>query len=241
MTISQKPDNSASRIVSKAFEEGRNSLIETESERVAKLFGIKVPQSRLVSNAGEAVRAAKSIGLPVVMKIVSPDILHKSDVGGVIGNVVNLKQVRSAFSELYRNARRANSKARIEGVLVQKMAPKTSEFVVGAIRDPQFGPTVMFGLGGIYVELFKDVSFRLAPLKKSEALDMMGEVKSAKLLDGFRGSPPLDRNSVASTIVSVGDLMSKLKRVESIDINPLLVYPKGVIAVDVRMILQKVS
>jgi succinyl-CoA synthetase beta subunit len=241
LSAQQGTKNTVSQIIDQALRDGRNSLLENEAERVAKLFGINVPRSFLAASENDAVEDAKRIGFPVVMKIVSADILHKSDVGGVIPSVTTPKGVRQAYAELFRHAKIANRKARIEGILVQKMVPKTFEFVVGGVRDPQFGPTVMFGLGGIYVELFKDVSFRLAPLSKSEAVSMTSEIKSAKLLDGFRGSPPLDRNSAALAIVAVGNMMSKLEQVESIDINPLLVYPKGSIAVDVRVILSKMS
>jgi acetate---CoA ligase (ADP-forming) subunit beta len=233
--------NSAAKIIDRALSEGRTSLLETEAEGIARSFGINVARSALARNVDEAVQFSKRIGLPVVMKIVSPDILHKSDIGGVVPNVETLAEVRSAYADITRNAKKSNRKARIDGILIQKMAPKTSEFVVGAVRDPQFGPTLMFGLGGIYVELFKDVSFRLAPISKAEAIKMMAETKSSKLLTGFRGSKPLDQDSAASAIVAVGEMMSKLRSIESIDINPLLVYPKGSTAVDVRIIVAKPS
>jgi acetate---CoA ligase (ADP-forming) subunit beta len=228
---------SAERLVEKALKEGRSSLFETEAEQIARLFGIVVPRSSVATTQRQAVSSAKALGFPVIMKIVSPDILHKSDVGGVVPDVKSPEDVRASFALIIRNAKKANPAARIEGVLVQKMARSSFEFVVGGIRDQQFGPTVMFGLGGIYVELFKDVSFRLAPLTKAEAFSMMEEVKSSKILSGFRGSKPLDKESVARTIISVGRLMSELPKVKSLDINPLIVYEKGSIAVDVRIVL----
>jgi acetate---CoA ligase (ADP-forming) subunit beta len=228
----------ASMIIERAIREGRGSLLEIEAEKIAGSFGIKTEASRLAKSETEAITIAKKIGFPLVMKIVSPDVIHKSDVGGVIPGVQNLKEARTSYRQILANVMRSNQKARIIGVLLQRMAPKTFEFVAGGLRDSQFGPTVMFGLGGIYVELFRDVTFRLAPLKKSQALAMLEDVKSSKIISGFRGSEPLDRNSIAEVLIAVGDMMTKLKHIESIDINPLLVYPKGSIAVDVRIMIQ---
>ncbi len=171
------------------------------------------------------------------MKIVSPDIVHKTDAGGVIVNIGSPTEARSAFRKILRNAKHANKNADIKGIYVQKMAPKSHEFVVGATRDPQFGPTVMFGFGGIYVEIFKDVSFGLTPVSEEDALSMMQETKSAKLLTGFRGAKPLDQKSAAQVIQSVGKIMTDFPQIDSIDVNPLFIYPKGVLATDVRIIL----
>lgn len=217
---------------------GATALLENEAELLAKQYGIPVATSLLAKSAAESTKASRRLGFPLVMKIVSKDILHKSDVGGVKTNVSSASAVRQAYGEILRSAKKANPKAEIAGVLVQKMGPKGFEFVVGANRDPQFGPTVMFGLGGIYVELLKDVSFRLAPLSDKEAISMMYEIKSSALLDGFRGSKPLDVRSAARTIVAVGKLMEDHDEIDSIDINPLFVYPKGALAVDVRIILK---
>ena len=215
--------------------------MEYEAEEVAKQYGIKAANSGLAQSEKQAEALSKKVGFPVVMKIVSQDILHKSDLGGVKINITSPKEAKKAYREILRNAKRSNRKARIEGVLVQKMAPKAPEFVVGGTRDLQFGPTVMFGLGGIYVELFKDVAFRIAPISEEEALSMMKETKSYSLLTGFRGSMPLDIRAAARTIMGVGELMSDQAEVDSVDINPLFIYPKGVIAVDVRVILRKPS
>jgi acetate---CoA ligase (ADP-forming) subunit beta len=228
-----------SKWIDRAFDSGRKSLLEHEAESVAREYGIKVPPSGLARNEKEALAFARRIGYPLVMKIVSQDILHKSDVGGVKTDVSSQKDVTASFKEILRNAKKSNPKARIEGILVQKQAEKSHEFVVGATRDPQFGPTIMFGLGGIYVELFKDVAFRLAPVSSEEALDMIKETKSYKLLTGFRGSAPLDINAATDTIRAVGELMVREPHVESLDINPLFVYEKGSLAVDVRIILEQ--
>jgi acetyl-CoA synthetase (ADP-forming) len=211
--------------------------LEQDAETVAKEYGITVSRSGLATTEKEALTLSKKLGFPLVMKIVSRDILHKSDIGGVKAGVKSNGEVRRAFREIIANARKANRKASISGILVQSMAQTGHEFVVGGTRDPQFGPTVMFGLGGIYVELFKDVSFRLAPLDQGEALSMMDEIKSSRLLTGFRGSKPLDKTSAAKVIMAVGDIMNDHPEIDSVDINPLFIYPKGVCAVDVRIIL----
>jgi acyl-CoA synthetase (NDP forming) len=224
-------------IIEQVVEEGRSSLLENEAEKVAAFYGIPVVKSITASCAEGAVAAAKKIGFPVALKILSPEILHKSDFGGVRLGIKSSSEVRASYTALIKGVRHAKSDARIDGVLIQKMARPGKEFVVGGLRDPQFGPTVMFGLGGIYVELYKDVSFRLAPLSEVEAVEMMNEIKAAPLLDGFRGSTPLDKHAIAEVIIAVGRMMCDLQAAESVDINPLLVYERGVLAVDVRILL----
>ena len=228
----------ARAIVDSAIKAGMSSLLEYEAEEVAKLYGIPVPKSGLATTEKQSLLLSKRIGLPVVMKIVSPDILHKTDVGGVKVGINSNSEVKSAFREILRNAKRANKSADIQGVYMQKMEPKAIEFVVGGIRDPQFGPTVMFGLGGVFIELFKDVQFRLAPLTSEEAVEMMKEIKAAPLLTGFRGSKALDIQMAARVIQLVGKMMNDIEAIESIDINPLLIYQKGCRALDVRIILR---
>ena len=229
----------ASRIIAAAARSGRRGLLESEADRVAAAYGIRVAESALARSGKEAVLRAKALGFPVVLKVVSKDILHKSDVGGVKAGVSSAAGVRAAYAEILGNVKRAEPEAVVEGILVQRMAPRGHEFVAGATRDPQFGPAVMFGLGGVYVELFRDVSFRLAPLTKGEALDMMGGTKASRLLAGFRGSPPLDVGAAAETLVAVGRLITDVPEIDSIDINPLFVYPRGTLAVDVRIVLRK--
>ncbi len=225
-------------IISRAKEEGRNSLFEHEAELVASHYGIPVLKSALARNEREALACSRKIGYPVAMKIVSRDILHKSDVGGIELNLETPGHVRTAYREILSNVRKKSRNSRIEGVLIQKMARRPPfEFVVGGIRDKQFGPAVMFGLGGIYIEVFRDVTFRLAPLSTNSALRMIRSIKSSKLLEGFRGAPPLDGEQAARIISKVGKILVDNPEVDSIDINPLFIYPKGVVAADVRMIL----
>ncbi len=237
--VNKKVHDEATEVIDSAAQAGKLSLLEYDAEKVAQLYGIKVASSGLAKSEKEARSLARRLGFPLAMKIVSEDILHKSDVGGVKTNIASTGEAWRAYREILRNAKKANRRAKIEGVLVQQMAPKGYEFVVGGTRDPQFGPTVMFGLGGIYVELFKDVAFRLAPVTEEEALVMMKEIKSYQLMTGFRGSEPLDISAAAKTIMAVGDLMVDQPQIDSLDINPLIVYHMGVMAVDVRMILKK--
>ena len=227
----------ASKIIEGATADGRNSLLEYEAEELARLYKMPVVEGALAKTEKEALAVSKRIGFPVVMKIVSPDIVHKTDAGGVIVNIVSSSGSREAYRKILQSVKRVNRKADVRGIYVQKMAPKSHEFVVGATRDPQFGPTVMFGLGGIYVELFKDVSFRLAPVSREDALSMMRETKSSKILDGFRGEKPLDRQNAARVVQTIGQIMTDLPQVDSIDVNPLFIYPRGVLATDVRIIL----
>jgi len=225
-------------IIREAQSEKRTSLYEDEAERLAVAFGIPVVHSKLVTSAEEAIKAANQMGYPVVMKIVSRNVLHKSDVGGVVLDIGSAREVGKTFIALENTAKRKSRNGYVRGVLVQKMLPPTYEFTIGGVKDPQFGPTVMFGLGGIHVELFNDITFRLAPLKEVEARRMMSEIRSAPLLSGFRGRKPLDVGSAARAIVNVGRLLQVVPEISSIDINPLLIYPRRCVGVDVRVALE---
>jgi acyl-CoA synthetase (NDP forming) len=199
----------------------------------------KIPTlpGKLARSGSAAARAAREIGFPVAVKIASPDISHKSDVGGVEVGLQTASAARAAFQRVTENARRAKPDARIEGVTVQAMARPGREVIVGAVRDPQFGPLVMFGSGGVYVELLKDVSFRLAPVARSEAQAMIDETVAGKLLSGLRGQPPADKSAVADVIVAVSELVAADENITELDINPLVVYSEGqgAVAVDVRV------
>ena len=232
---------SGASIINRSISHGAQSLLEPDAEKLARGYGIPVAKCKVASSEREAAIFSKKIGYPVVMKIVSPNVLHKTDVGGVKVNVKSQTQAREAYRTIVRNVLRSNRDAEIVGVLVQKMAPQGHEFVVGATRDPQFGPTVMFGLGGIYVELFKDVSFRFAPVSERDSTRMIMELKSSTLLTGFRGSIPLDLIATAKVIRSVGKMIVDNEKIDSNGINPLFVYPKGVLATDVRVILKKLQ
>ncbi|MBD3205367.1 CoA-binding protein [Candidatus Bathyarchaeota archaeon] len=220
--------------------DGRKVLFPHEAGDVVKAYGVSAPQSKLAKNAEEAVRYAEEIGYPVVMKVVSPDIMHKTDIGGVELNLTNSEMVRIAFDEIMRKAKKAQPLAKIYGVTVDDMVPKGREMIIGMSRDPQFGPMVMFGLGGIYVNFLKDVSFRLAPVNEREAQNMMEETKSYALLEGVRGQSKADIDNLRDAIIRIGHLVWDFPEIEELDINPILVYDEGegVSALDVKMTLK---
>lgn len=226
-------------ILQRARAAGRRTLDAAEGRRVLEAYGVPGPAEALASNPDQALVAARKIGFPVALKLASPDILHKTDVGGVLLNVADEAGVRDGFQNILNRARAAHPGARIAGVQVQKMITGGHEVIVGIKRDPTFGPLVMFGLGGIYVEVLADIAFRLAPLTPADAWEMIGEVRAARLLEGLRGAPPSDRAALVDAIVRVGQLAAEHPEIAELDINPLLVLPEGqgVAAVDVRVIL----
>ncbi|MCX8188171.1 MAG: acetate--CoA ligase family protein [Nitrososphaeria archaeon] len=228
----------AKNIVLKALSEGRNVLLEPEAYNLLSAYNIHVCKHKMVSSLEDALKAAREIGYPVVLKIVSPDIVHKSDVGGVKINILNDSHLRESYETLMNDVKRNAPNARILGVLVVEMAPKSVEVVVGMLRDPTFGPTVMFGLGGIFVELMKDVVFRIAPVTKEEALEMIKKIKGYPLLSGFRGSKPLDINSIAELISTVSRIGVEIPEIDQMDLNPIIVYETGFLIVDARVILK---
>lgn len=227
-----------SRILSQARNEGRKSLLETEAKEVCKEYGIPVTRFELAKNETEAMKFAASIGFPIVLKIVSPDIVHKSDVGGVIVGVKNIDEVHSTYNRILDNVKRRSPKARIAGVLIQEMAPTGIEVIVGATKDPQFGPAVMFGLGGIFVEVLKDVTFRIAPIKEDEAVEMISEVKAYPLLIGYRNTPPADLKVITQILLNTSKLVIDHPEIKELDLNPIMVYEKGAKTVDARIVLE---
>jgi len=224
-------------ILTKAKEEGRKMLMPDEVCEIFRACGIRTTPCILAKSPEEAVEAAERIGYPVVLKVASPHITHKSDVGGVKVNLMTPTDVRLAYHEIMANVARFVPGAVIYGVVVSSMAPQGKEVIIGMHRDPQFGPMIMFGLGGIYVELIRDVSFRLAPLTRSEALEMIMETRAYRLLKGFRGEPPGDIEAVVDTILKVSMLSMEFREIQEIDINPLFVYEryKGCLVVDAKI------
>ncbi len=212
-------------------------LPEPQAKALLNAYGIPTPESVLAHTVKDALKAAESIGYPVVLKVVSPEIIHKSDVGGVKVGIKDVESLRAGYNKLLDDIRANVPGAKITGVLVEKMAPPSTEVIIGALRDPQFGPAVMFGLGGIFVEAIKDVSFRLAPVNEKESLDMIKEIKAYPLLNGFRGSPRLDVYTTAKTLLTVSKIISEIEQIKEIDLNPVLVYPEGIMVVDARVIL----
>lgn len=226
------------RAFSQAIKEGRKNLTETEAKAVCMDYGIPVTRSELAENEEEALKLAEKIGFPVVLKIVSPDIIHKSDVGGVIVNLKNAKEVGNAYKQILSNVKKHDANAKIVGMLVQEMAPASTEVIVGSIKDPQFGPALMFGLGGVFVEVLKDVTFRIAPVNEEEAHEMIEEVKAYPLLKGYRGSPPADINAIVKIILATSKLVMEHEEIKELDLNPIMVYEKGAKAADARIILE---
>ncbi len=227
----------ANKVIERTKSEHRVSLLSVEAREVAQAYGIAVPPSELAQNRGQAVAAAEEIGYPVAMKVVSPQILHKTDIGGVKLGLSSSREVEVAFNDIMRSANLFMPSARVFGVEVQKMLPAGKEVIVGMTRDIQFGPLVMFGLGGIYVNVLKDVAFRLAPVSEQAASEMITETKSYALLRGVRGEPTSDINSIIDVILRVSQLSMDLKEISEIDINPLFVYErgKGSLALDVKI------
>jgi len=218
------------------LKEGRNFLLEPEAKTLCSIYSIPVTVFRVASTREDAVRLAKEIGFPVVMKIVSPDIVHKTDVGGVILNISNEEEVVKAYDRILSNVKKRAPKARISGVLVEEMAKPSIEVIVGCIKDRQFGHAVMFGLGGVFVEVLEDVTFRIVPLTRYDAEEMIKEVKGYKVLKGYRGFKA-DINSIVDIILKVSKMVSEIGIINQLDLNPIYVYEKGAKVVDARIIL----
>jgi acetyltransferase len=231
----------AREIIAAVRADGRTSLTEIESKRIFGAYGLPVVSTELATSEDEAVKLAEANGYPVVLKIVSPDILHKSDAGGVKVNLKDEAGVRSAYQEILKNAKAYKADANVHGIAVQHMAPWATEIIIGSINDATFGPTVMFGLGGIFVEVLKDVTFRVAPIAEAEAAAMLDEIKSAPILDGVRGESARDKAALADVLAKYAFMVADLAdEVKESDANPVLVYEKGdgVKVVDARIILK---
>jgi acyl-CoA synthetase (NDP forming) len=224
-------------IVNQAKAEGRTLLSEIEAKEILHDAGIPVARAVLATTADEARTAADKAGFPVVLKIVSPDISHKSDVGGVKVGLENGDDVAAAFDEIIKNATGAEPDAQIQGIAVQPMAPDGTEVIIGMTTDAQFGPVMMFGLGGIMVEVMKDVTFRVVPLAERDVTQMIDEIKGKAILEGVRGQPPGDKAAIAQAILRVSEFVEANPDVQELDLNPVLVYPDGIIAVDARILL----
>ena len=230
--------NNTVGIISQAISVGRKALLETEAKAICAEYGIPVPTFELAKNEAQATAAAEKIGFPVVLKVVSPDIIHKSDAGGVMINLRSTLEVQNAYAQILKNAHKYNAKANIIGVLVTEMALPSIEVIVGSVKDAQFGQTIMFGLGGIFVELFKDVAFRIAPITKDDANEMVTEVRSYPLLKGYRNTPPVDIDAITDILLKVSNLVMEHQEIKEIDLNPVIVYGKGAKTVDARIILE---
>jgi acetyl coenzyme A synthetase (ADP forming)-like protein len=216
----------------------RSSLSAPEAKQVADAYGLPVPQEGLATSADEAVKLAEQIGFPVVMKIVSPEILHKTEAGGVLVGVEDAAAVRAGYDTIVANARKYDAAASISGVQVQQMLPSgAQEVIVGAVTDQSFGKLVAFGLGGVLVEVLKDITFRLAPATREDAHSMLDGIQAAEMLRGVRGEPAVDREALAAIIERVSRLVSDFPEISEVDLNPVFATPKGATAVDVRILV----
>jgi len=230
--------NNARVIIDKVKHEKRSNLLETEAREVLDFYGITLLKSFLAKTRDEAAKSAKELGFPVALKIVSPDIIHKSDIGGVILNLNGEQEVKIAFDRITKKAEKVTSPSRIEGVLVSPMAPKGQECIVGMIKNPQFGPVIMFGLGGIFVEVLKDVSFRVTPITNLDLDEMITKIKGYPLLTGVRGEAPKDTKTLKDIISKIAQLAMDNPEINEVDLNPIIVHEKGASIVDTRIILE---
>ena len=228
------------RTIAKALSEGRVTIGDAEARSILVACGLQIPASELAATPEEAVEVAEKVGYPVVLKVASPDILHKTDVGGVKVGLEKAEDVRDAFDLITYRAQRYVPEARLWGCLVQKMSPPGLEVLIGMNRDPQFGPLVTFGLGGIYVETLKDVTFRIAPFSRREVEGMLGEIRARALLDGVRGKPPVDKAALVDALLRVGQLVVDFPEIAELDINPFIVYEQGHggVAIDMRLVIK---
>jgi len=224
------------RIIEKAKKEKR-SLLETEAKELLKEYGIPVPDFKLIKSEEEISGLAKEINFPIVMKIVSPDIIHKTDAGGVKIGIKDEKEAKLTYQEILFQVKKYNKEARILGVITDTMAPEGTEIIVGMIKDPHFGQVIMFGLGGIFVEMLKDISFRIIPLDEIDAREMITEIKGYEILKGARGKPPRDIKAIEEVLMKVSKLTMENPEINEIDLNPIFVFEKGLQVVDARMIL----
>jgi acyl-CoA synthetase (NDP forming) len=224
-------------VLANAREEKRTILTEIEAKQILREAGINCTDTRLAKDKAQAVALSQEIGYPVVLKISSVDITHKSDAGGVKVNLAGPEEVVKAYDEIMASCIAAYPEARIEGVAVQGMARIGTEIIMGMIKDPSFGPVVMFGLGGVLVEVLKDVSFRIVPIEKIDAAEMVSEIQGRKLLEGYRGQEAVDIPYLQDMLVKLSDFVERTPGIEEIDMNPVFGYKEGAAVVDARIIL----
>jgi len=226
------------QIINEARKEKRKYLLEAEAKTICMEYGIPVTRFKIAKSEQEAMKFANEIGYPIVLKIASPDIIHKFDVGGVMLNLKNQAEVKDAYNKILADIKNHKPDAKIIGIVVQEMATPSTEVIVGAAKDPQFGPALMFGLGGIFVEVLKDVTFRIAPITEEDAREMITEVKAYPILRGYRGQPPADIEAIVKILLNTSKLVMEHQEIKELDLNPIMVYKKGAKTVDARIILE---
>ncbi len=225
-------------ILAKARNESRTLLTEVESKEFLKPSGIDIVDTRLATSREEAILVSKELGFPVVLKIASPDIVHKNDIGGVKLSIKTPLQVSKAYDQIMKAVRGKQPRARIHGISIQKMAHPGVEVIIGMSKDTQFGPVLMFGLGGTWVELLKDVSFRIAPLTNRDADEMIKEIKGYPLLTGYRGQEPVNIAKLEDFLLKLSRFVEQHPEIKELDLNPVLAYRDGALAVDARVVLE---
>ena len=226
------------QIIDRVRGEARVLLTEIESKELLKEAGISVIDTRLATSRDEAISLSRQFGFPVVLKIASPDITHKSDIGGIKLGLKTAKQVGKAYDDILRVVKQKYPQAMVQGVSVQKMARPGVEIIIGMTKDAQFGPVIMFGLGGILVEVLKDVSFRIVPLTRRDAREMIREIKGYPLLEGYRGQEPVDVALLEEWLVKVSQFVEQNPEIKELDLNPIFAYSDSAVAVDARLVLE---
>jgi acyl-CoA synthetase (NDP forming) len=226
------------QIVDTARRDGRTLLTEIEAKELLKQAGVSVVETKLAKSKDEAIALSRELGFPVVLKIASPDVVHKSDAGGVKLGLRTSQQVGKAYDDIMKSIKAQFPQAKIQGVSVQKMAREGTEVIIGMSKDAQFGPVIMFGLGGVLVEILKDVSFRIVPLAKRDAREMIREIKGYPLLEGYRGREPVDVANLEDLILKVSNFVEQHPEIKELDLNPIFAYKDGAVAVDARVILE---
>jgi len=230
-------------ILNSLRKDGRRELMEFESKQVLAAWGVPVNRTELARDLSEAVKVAREVRYPIVLKITSPDIIHKSEAKGIKVGLSSELELRQSFGELIDNARAYKPDAKILGVTIQEYLSPAREVIVGALQDPSFGATVMFGLGGVWVEVLKDISFRLAPLSAEDAREMIQEIKGYPVLAGIRGAPQADVNALVDIIQKVGQLVHEFPEITEMDLNPIFAFDdgKGAVVADARIILGEIK
>ena len=224
-----------SELLKNKLESNQTVLTEFESKNLLKEIGIPIPEQELATTKEETIAFAKKIGFPVVLKLMAEDIVHKSDTGAVKLNIKNIDETAQAYDELMKIPSQSE-----KSISIQKMADEPiTELIIGMTTDAQFGPALMFGIGGILVELLEDVSFRIAPITEYDAREQIHEIKGFPILDGYRGKPKADIDAIVNTLLTISDLVTKYKEINEMDLNPVFIYEKGLICVDARIILKK--
>jgi acetate---CoA ligase (ADP-forming) subunit beta len=226
------------RVVDAAKKEGRNLLTEIEAKQLLKQAGLNVVETKLARSEDEAIAISRELGFPVVLKIASADVVHKTDAGGVKLNLKTSAQVAKAYEDIMKSVKDKYPEAKVLGVSVQKMAKPGVEVIIGMSKDPQFGPVIMFGLGGVWVEVLKDVSFRIVPLEPRDAREMIQEIKGKALLEGYRGQEAVDISNLEKMILKVSSFVNQHAEIKELDLNPVFAYKDGAVAVDARIVLE---